>query len=130
MAGNVIVSQDVNGNLNLTGDAAANALEINAGAQAGVYVINGKIDAATNTQTLINGVPQVTLTNITGKIIANMGQGNDELTILGGTNQAGLPERRRRKRHYSRRTVPVCTESSCGNEHHTLWHSRNRWRQW
>jgi hypothetical protein len=90
MAGNVVAGRDGSGNLTITGDANSNAIEIEAGSQPGEYIISGKVDATTNTQTLINGLSQVRLTNISGKVIATLGGGNDQFSIKGGTNNAGL----------------------------------------
>lgn len=90
MAGNVLAGRDASGNLTITGDANSNAIEIEAGSQPGEYIISGKVDATTNTQTLINGLSQVRLTNISGKVIATLGAGNDQFSIKGGTNNAGL----------------------------------------
>jgi len=77
MAGDVSVSL-TNGSLLISGDVAANGLEI-AGLAAGEIRVTG-LDAG-GTATTINGVATQTFTGVTGSVVINLGDGNDLVNV-------------------------------------------------
>jgi hypothetical protein len=82
MAGNVSASISIfDGTLNISGDAAANAIEVRGTGVPGQVAITPLIDQATGQPTTVNGLPlPVILDGATG-LSATLGAGNDELYV-------------------------------------------------
>ncbi len=81
MAGDVTVSVS-GGVLTVRGDANPNSIQISGTGVAGQYLISGFVDDTLNLPTTVNhGAAPVLVTGVTGDVIINLGNGNDELGI-------------------------------------------------
>ncbi len=84
LAGNVTAAIS-GGNLVIQGDGLSNIILIEPTANAGEFKITGTV-------TTVNGAANVTLAGLTGDIIAQMGDGNDQVQIsTNGTQDITLP---------------------------------------
>lgn len=82
MAGNVLVSVQ-EGSLFVHGDALANAITIEAGANVGQYKIVGLPTGPTGEPTHVNGVDAVLVSGVIRNTVIGMNTGNDSVGILG-----------------------------------------------
>jgi hypothetical protein len=87
LAGNVLVAVN-GGELDLTGDAAGNGVQITAGS-GHQFTVRGVPD---NGPTTINGKPFVNVDGVKGDVRVALGGGDDILSVFGTTRALALPK--------------------------------------
>jgi hypothetical protein len=92
LSGNVLAAVDDVGRLVITGDNLSNNIVIRNGNSAGeIIVAGGKAGSTAGTQTTVNGsLAPVTISGVTGAIIANMQAGYDRVIVTDLLLQASL----------------------------------------
>ncbi len=83
LAGNVTVNVAA-GVLTIAGDTANNEISVTQGAAADSFIVTG------NAGTTINNAAAVTTTGVTGNIVINMSNGDDQVILLGITTPSNL----------------------------------------